>query len=85
MKGNSGVLESDIPPEVLEKVREKIAKIKDIPLNEIHFSTNLILDLHADSLDMAELKSAIQSLFPDASNPPIGIIKTVGDLALLAL
>ncbi len=48
------------------------------------FHTNLILDLHADSLDMAEMKSAVQSKFPSASNPPIGLIKTVGDLSAMA-
>ncbi len=66
-------------------MRQKIAEIKQIALTEVNFSTNLILDLHADSLDMAELKSAIQWLFPEASNPPIGLIKTVGDLAALAI
>jgi acyl carrier protein len=54
-----------------------VAEIKKINPKELRFNTNLILDLHADSLDMAEMKSAIQSLFPKASNPPIGLIKTL--------
>jgi acyl-CoA synthetase (AMP-forming)/AMP-acid ligase II/acyl carrier protein len=85
MSVSSGFSVSDIPSDVFETVRTKVAEIKKIDKNETSFDTNLVLDLHADSLDMAELKSAIQSLFPSASNPPIWLIKTVGDLAALAI
>lgn len=71
MSISSGFSASDIPPDVFETVRTKVAEIKKIDTKEISFDTNLVLDLHADSLDMAELKSVIQSLFPSASNPPI--------------
>jgi Phosphopantetheine attachment site len=71
MSVSSGFSVSDIPSDVFETVRTKVAEIKKIDKNETSFDTNLVLDLHADSLDMAELKSAIQSLFPSASNPPI--------------
>jgi acyl-CoA synthetase (AMP-forming)/AMP-acid ligase II/1-acyl-sn-glycerol-3-phosphate acyltransferase/acyl carrier protein len=74
----------DISDEVYEIVHNKIAEIKKLEKDTFHFESNLILELHADSLDMAELKSAIQSLFPEASNPPIGLIKTVWDLAAMA-
>ena len=67
----------DIPDAIYEQVRDKIAFVKKLDKKNINFETNLILDLHADSLDMAELKSLIQSHFPGASNPPIGLIKTV--------
>lgn len=73
----SSFSEGDIPSEIFETVRTKVAEIKKINPKELRFNTNLILDLHADSLDMAEMKSAIQSLFPKASNPPIGLIKTL--------
>lgn len=85
ISGSSGFSEEDIPTEVLDHVRSKIAEIKKIDVQTLQCSTNLILDLHADSLDMAEFKSVIQSAYPTASNPPIGLIKTVGDLAALAL
>jgi acyl-CoA synthetase (AMP-forming)/AMP-acid ligase II/acyl carrier protein len=75
----------DIDPNTIAQVISKIAEIKKIPKTDITPTSNLILDLHADSLDMAECKSAIQSLFPAASNPPIGMIKTVADLVLMAL
>jgi len=81
----NGILESDILPDIIDQVKEKVAEIKKVNKSDILFSTNLVLDLHADSLDMAEMKSAIQSLFPWASNPPISAIKTVWDLSALAL
>lgn len=74
-----------IPPEIWDSVRGKIAEIKKIPSQKILFDTNLVIDLHADSLDMAEFKAAIQAIFPEASNPPIALIKTAGDLASMAL
>lgn len=77
--------QEDIPVDILETVRLKVVEIKKIDIEKVLFETNLILDLHADSLDMAEMKSAVQSLFPSASNPPISIIKTVGDLAAMAI
>lgn len=82
---SSGFVEDDIPKDIIDQVRAKVASIKKIDMKAIQFKTNLILDLHADSLDMAECKSAIQSLFPEASNPPIGLIKTIWDLAAMAV
>ena len=82
---SSGVTQDMIPPEIWDSVRGKIAEIKKIPSQKILFDTNLVIDLHADSLDMAEFKAAIQAIFPDASNPPIALIKTAGDLASMAL
>ena len=38
---------------------------------------NLVLDCFFDSLDMAELKSSVQSMFADSSNPPLLDLKTV--------
>jgi acyl-CoA synthetase (AMP-forming)/AMP-acid ligase II/acyl carrier protein len=81
----SNMREEDIPSEVFDQVRAKVASIKKIDPKDLIFSTNLILDLHADSLDMAEMKSAIQSIFPQASNPPIALIKTLGDLSAMAI
>jgi hypothetical protein len=34
---------------------------------------------------MAELKSTVQSAFSDASNPPLLDLKTVGDVAMMAV
>jgi long-chain-fatty-acid--[acyl-carrier-protein] ligase len=81
----SGIGAEDIPPEIFEAVRELVAGVKKIEAKTLKFDTNLILDLHADSLDMAEMKSAVQSMFPGASNPPIGLIKTIGDLSATAI
>lgn len=73
----SGIGQDDIPNDIFEVVKSKVAEIKKIDVKNIKFETNLILDLHADSLDMAEMKSSIQSLFSTASNSPISLIKTV--------
>ena len=45
----------------------------------------MVLDCFFDSLDMAELKSAVQSAFKNASNPPLLDLKTVWDVALMAM
>ncbi len=82
---SSNIREEDIPEEVVSAVREKVAQIKKIDVKNVKFSTNLVLDLHADSLDLAECKSAVQALFPWASNPPIGLLKTLWDLAAMAI
>ncbi len=82
---SSGILESEIPWEILKAICKKVAEIKKINEVSIAWNSNLILDLHADSLDMAEFKSAIQSMYSTASNPPIWLIKTVWDLSAMAL
>ncbi len=77
LASGSGVFEADIPIDVFETVRSKIAEIKKIDPQNLKFETNLVLDLHADSLDMAEMKSSIQAIFSSSSNPPIARIKTI--------
>jgi acyl carrier protein len=46
----------DISEDVKKSVIEKVAMIKKITPESIQFSHNLILELHCDSLDMAEIK-----------------------------
>lgn len=78
-------LNIEIPDDILYTVWEKISQIKKIDIATIHSGTNLVLDLYADSLDMAEIKSTLQSHFPHASNPPIWLLKTVSDLCLMVM
>lgn len=85
ISSGSGIAIDDIPSEVFESVRKLVATLKKTETSSLRFETNLILDLRADSLDMAEMKSAVQSIFPNASNPPIGLIKTIGDLSAMAM
>ena len=75
----------DIPGEILKKIVSTIKKIKPEYKDKINQDTNLVLDCYFDSLDMAELKSVIQSSFSSASNPPLLDIKTVGDVAMMAM
>ena len=76
---------ADIPSNVLSKISDIVKKIKPEFSWKIWLDTNLILDCFFDSLDMAELKSTVQSAFSDASNPPLLDLKTVGDVAMMAI
>ena len=76
---------ADIPDNVLTKITAIIKKIKPEYSWKITTDTNLILDCFFDSLDMAELKSSVQSAFPDSSNPPLLDLKTVWDVAMMAI
>ncbi len=85
IKSSSSVPREDIPDEVYDKIIWEISEIKNIEEDELSYDTNLILDLHADSLDMAEIKAAIQMEFPSTSNPPITTLKTIGDFCTMAI
>jgi acyl carrier protein len=61
----------------LDKIITIIKKIKPEYSGEINVDTNLVLDCFFDSLDMAELKSTVQSVFENSSNPPLLDLKTV--------
>lgn len=80
----SVITQDDVPLNIYSEVIKIVADIKGISVESIQFKTNLILDLHADSLDMAEMKSKIQSLYSWAWNPPIAQLITVGDLMWMA-
>ena len=75
----------DIPADVLKKITVIIQKIKPEYSWKIDLNTNLVLDCFFDSLDMAELKSTVQSNFSKSSNPPLLDLKTVGDVAMMAI
>ena len=76
---------ADISADVLDKISSIMKKIKPEFTGKIWLDTNLILDCFFDSLDMAELKSTVQSAFPDSSNPPLLDLKTVWDVAMMAI
>lgn len=73
------------PKDTFRFITEKIQTIKPEYEGEISLDTNLVLDLFFDSLDMAELKSAVAAHFPNASNPPLLDLKAVGDMVLMAM
>ena len=76
---------ADIPEDVLKKVTAIVKKIKPEYSWKISLDTNLVLDCFFDSLDMAELKSSVQSTFTDSSNPPLLDLKTVWDVTIMAI
>ena len=75
----------EISEKVVDEIVSIIKKIKSEYSWKFDLNTNLILDCFFDSLDMAELKSTVQSLFPDSSNPPLLDLKTVWDVAMMAI
>lgn len=75
----------DIPADLLKKISSVIQKIKPEFKEKITVNTNLILDCFFDSLDMAELKTTIKSAFLNSSNPPLLDLKTVWDVAMMAM
>ena len=85
LKRTSFSWNADIPAEILDKIIAIVKKIKPDFTGKIWLDTNLILDCFFDSLDMAELKSTVQSTFSDASNPPLLDLKTVWDVSMMAI
>ena len=75
---------TEISTKVLDKIISIIKKIKPEYSWGITLDTNLVLDCFFDSLDMAELKSTVQSAFENSSNPPLLDLKTVWDVAMMA-
>lgn len=76
---------NQVSEEVWTTLRTKIAEIRKIDIASISHTANLILELHFDSLDLAELKSFVQAKYPESSNPPLLDLKTVADLAIMAI
>ncbi len=85
LKRTSFNQDADISAKVLDKVTTIIRKIKPEYSWNITLDTNLVLDCFFDSLDMAELKSTVQSAFENSSNPPLLDLKTVWDVAMMAI
>ncbi|MDR0607639.1 MAG: hypothetical protein LBG52_04770, partial [Candidatus Peribacteria bacterium] len=73
------------PKDTFRFIEEKIRTIKPDFIGKVSLETNLVLDLYFDSLDMAELKSAVAAAFAGASNPPLLDLKFVGDMVLMAM
>ena len=74
------------PEDVVKNVINLVRSVKDIDKKEkITLSSNLILELYFDSLDMAEIKNLILNAYPKASNTPLKELKIVADLVAMAL
>ncbi len=75
---------SQVEPEVREYVCAQIAEMLNTPNATYELQTNLLTDVHLDSLSLAELVQRIRSHFPQASVAPLTSIRTVGHACLLA-
>ncbi len=76
---------SRVPEEVKHTIKTKIALIKKIPVETITDTSNFVIDLYFDSLDLAEIKSYVQITYEHASNPPITDLKFISDVYAMAL
>jgi len=77
---------SKFPVDVVAKVIDLVRSVKELDEKEkITVSSNLILELYFDSLDMAEIKNLIINTYPNASNTPLNELKIVADLVAMAL
>lgn len=77
---------SEFPKKVIDDIIGKVREVKGLDKKEkIELSSNLILELYFDSLDMAEIKNLILSSYPEASNTALKDLKTVADLIAMAL
>lgn len=71
---------------VFEAVLGHIHTMKpDLHKDDITLSTHVVFDLFFDSLDTAELKAHVQSLFPWSSNPPLLDLKLVWDYVMMGM
>jgi acyl carrier protein len=72
-----------IPEETLEKVKGIVSSVLNIAPEQVSLNSNLVLDLGADSLNIVEIISGLESQFKGFSPPEINEIKTIGDLCLV--
>ena len=64
-----------------EKVIELIAEHFDVDKTELNASTDLLADLHADSLDLVELIMAFEDAFGISIPDDVALsVKTIGDV-----
>lgn len=78
----SAKTEDDIPPSTLKAVSEIISNIIKIEESKITLSSNLMLDLGCDSLNLVEIIGELEQYFPKVEIPEITAIRTVSDLCL---
>lgn len=74
-----------IPNDVLQTIKEALAKELKINASEIKKESNLVLDLNLDSLGLVSIMAEIEQKFPDVTTPDINNIKSVYDLCLMAM
>ena len=77
--------DEEVDKDIASSILQIVADLKKLDISTLSLDTNLILDISSDSLDMAEMKAKIQSEYPGASNPAIASLKTIRDLALMAM
>ena len=67
---------------VLEKLIGILSEQMDIPKEELHAETSLINDLEVDSLDVEEMRMAVEDEFNvEIPDEELENLKTIGDVA----
>ncbi len=72
------------PDDVVTAIKDIVAHTLEISTDKIELNSSLYLDLGADSLNLVEIITDIESRFPGFTTPEINSIKTVTDLCLIA-
>ena len=68
---------------VLEKLKAILSEQFDVDESEINTETNLVEDLEADSLDLADLLASVEDEFDiniESDYDIMGSVNTVGDI-----
>jgi acyl carrier protein len=71
---------------MFDQIVSLLSQIKQMdPAISVTRQTALVFDLHMDSLDLAEIKILILKHYPQSADTPLLLLKTVGDLGLMAM
>jgi long-chain-fatty-acid--[acyl-carrier-protein] ligase len=78
-------VESDIPPEIFQRVTDILVREANLTRDQIQLNSNLTLDLNIDSLMLVTVVASIEQEFGVVSKLESTLIKTVEDLCRLAM
>lgn len=87
LRNVSQVRSEEIDPAVFRFIQENLMTMHKMEKEEeaaVRISSNLAIDLHLDSLALAEIVMIVKAEHKNASNPPLSSLKTIGDLCLMA-
>lgn len=84
LKNVSAVHPEDVDPAVFTFIQENLMRMQNVTEEAVQIQSSLAIDLHLDSLALAEIVMIVKAKEKNASNPPLSRLKTVGDLCLMA-
>lgn len=72
----------DIPLNTFKKIAHIVATVLNTDETKIEIGSNLMLDLGCDSLNLVEVVTDMEKVFPKVTIPEITAIRTISDLCL---